>query len=89
MGTNDESILKGSTQIEYTFTMPETGVTLTATALPKEYTITLNPNGATTIGTGSVKAIYNSCDLEDNIINPTKENATFYGWSLYPNSEIF
>lgn len=84
--TNDESILKGSTQIEYTFTMPETGVTLTATALPKEYTITLNPNGATTIGTGSVKAIYNSCDLEDNIINPTKENATFYGWSLYPNS---
>ena len=61
--TDDESILNGSTQIEYTFTMPETGVTLTATAVPKEYTITLNPNGATTIGTESVKAIYNSCDF--------------------------
>ena len=47
---------------------------------PNNYTITLNQNGATTDGTTSVQATYNSSSLSASITNPEKTHYIFNGW---------
>lgn len=45
-----------------------------------QYTITLDQNGATTDGTTSVDATYNSSSLSASITNPEKTHYIFNGW---------
>ena len=45
-----------------------------------QYTITLDQNGATTDGTTSVDATYNSSSLSASITNPKKTHYIFNGW---------
>ncbi|MBR2167450.1 MAG: InlB B-repeat-containing protein, partial [Paludibacteraceae bacterium] len=49
-------------------------------ATSKSYAITLNGNGATTAGTASVNATYNSATLSAAITNPEKTDYIFDGW---------
>ena len=50
-------------------------------ATPKNYAITLNGNGATTEGTASVNATFNSATLSAAITNPKKTDYIFQGWN--------
>lgn len=50
-------------------------------ATAKNYAITLNGNGATTAGTASVNATYNSATLPAAITNPKKTDYIFQGWN--------
>ena len=56
------------------------GVTLYAHWTPKTYTITLSQVGATTEGTASVTATYDSNVLSSSITNPQRTGYTFDGW---------
>lgn len=56
----------------------ENGFTFYAQWIPNNYTITLNNNGATTAGTNSVTAIYDSA--MPSIILPTKTGYNFNGY---------
>ncbi len=84
--SSDTSKVADSDEQEYTFTMPNADITMTANATPKTYTITLNQNGATEAGTESVNVDYDATELSTKITNPTKEKKAFRGWSLTQNS---
>ena len=55
-----------------TFTMPKSNATIYTDGEANTYTITLDQNGATTAGTTSVNATYNSSTLSSSITNPSK-----------------
>ncbi len=85
--SSDTSKVADSDEQTYTFTMPNADITMTANATPKTYTITLNQNGATVVGTESVNVDYDGTELSTKITNPTKEKKAFRGWSLTQNSD--
>lgn len=62
------------------FTMPDYDVTVAATFAPKNYTVTLNNNGATTAGAANVTATYGAMlpSIAGNL--PVKTGYTFEGY---------
>ena len=61
-------------------------ITLTAQWEANEYTITLDQNSATTEGTKSVVATYDSPTLSVEIDNPERTGHTFLGWTTGLNT---
>ena len=67
----------------YTFTMPNKDVVITVDAKPEQYTVTLDNQGATTAGTTSITATYNTA--MPSITIPTKTGYTFGGYYTATN----
>lgn len=78
-GTSANGKLGNASSANTTLTLTGTGVTATASFAKTEYTITLNGNGATTAGTTSVKATYNSA-MPTITTLPKKTGYTFNGY---------
>ena len=72
----------GGTQYDPNTTSPTISANTTFYAIweANTYAITLNQNGATTDGTTSVNATYNSSSLSSAITNPEKTHYIFNGW---------
>lgn len=69
-----------------TLTMGSANATVTATFGPKSYTVTLNNQSATTVGTESVTTTYNSSsNLTSAITKPTKTGYVFAGYFTETN----
>lgn len=72
---------KVSSNISYTFPMPASNVTYTATAKPQTYTIDFDYNGG--IDAGELyEYMYNIESVRTLQKAPTKEGYTFVGWKL-------
>lgn len=62
-------------------------LTITRTYTAKEYTITLDQNGATTGGTASVQTTFDTT-TSFNITNPKNSGHTFQGWTTVKDGDI-
>lgn len=78
--TDDKGNIK-STNINYTFTMPSTDVSLTANAKPKEYNITYNLDGGKLENGKANPTSYNMYTEDFTLNNPVREGYVFEGWT--------
>lgn len=78
--TDDKGNVK-STNINYTFTMPSTDVSLTANAKPKEYNITYNLDGGKLENGKTNPTSYNMYTEDFTLNNPVREGYVFEGWT--------
>lgn len=78
--TDDKGNVK-STNINYTFTMPSTDVSLTANAKPKEYKITYNLDGGKLENGKTNPTGYNMYTDDFTLNNPVREGYVFEGWT--------